>query len=84
MDWQLKLLLAMLYLFCNSLLVSFSGVSYSINSILQSISAYSGHYRPTDDRLDTFLSFLMENGLDLDEVEVLCGSFPLLNFVGCI
>ncbi|XP_010683780.2 IQ domain-containing protein IQM3 [Beta vulgaris subsp. vulgaris] len=40
------------------------------HGILKSISAYSGHYRPTDDRLDTFLSFLMENGLDLDEVEI--------------
>lgn len=36
----------------------------------QSISAYSGHYRPTEDRLDSFLSFLQENGVNLDEVEV--------------
>ncbi|KAK1384017.1 hypothetical protein POM88_021752 [Heracleum sosnowskyi] len=34
------------------------------------ISAYSGHYRPTDERLDSFLSFLKDNGVDLDEVEV--------------
>ncbi|KAL5743175.1 hypothetical protein ACOSP7_029907 [Xanthoceras sorbifolium] len=38
--------------------------------ILKSISAYSGHYRPTDDRLDSFLSFLKENGVNLDEVEI--------------
>ncbi|XP_004249826.1 IQ domain-containing protein IQM3-like [Solanum lycopersicum] len=35
-----------------------------------SISAYSGHYRPTEDRLDSFLSFLNENGVNLDEVEI--------------
>ncbi|KAK9016390.1 hypothetical protein V6N11_078891 [Hibiscus sabdariffa] len=34
-----------------------------------SISAYSGHYRPADDGLDSFLSFLKENGVNLDEVE---------------
>ncbi|XP_050379359.1 IQ domain-containing protein IQM3 [Argentina anserina] len=37
---------------------------------LKSISAYSGHYRPTDDRLDSFLSFLKENGVNLDEVQI--------------
>ncbi|XP_057549556.1 IQ domain-containing protein IQM3-like [Amaranthus tricolor] len=37
---------------------------------LKSISAYSGHYRPTDDRLDAFVSFLKENGVDLDQVEI--------------
>lgn len=36
----------------------------------QSISAYSGHYRPTDDRLDSFLSFLQENGVYLNEVQI--------------
>ncbi|KAM5559541.1 IQ domain-containing protein IQM3 [Rosa sericea] len=40
------------------------------HGILKSISAYSGHYRPTDDRLDSFLSFLTENGVNLDEVEI--------------
>ncbi|XP_004303008.1 PREDICTED: uncharacterized protein LOC101299784 [Fragaria vesca subsp. vesca] len=40
------------------------------HGILKSISAYSGHYRPTDDRLDSFLSFLKENGVNLDEVEI--------------
>ncbi|KAF3441694.1 hypothetical protein FNV43_RR15609 [Rhamnella rubrinervis] len=38
--------------------------------ILKSISAYSGHYRPTDDRLDSLLSFLKENGVNLNEVQV--------------
>uniref|UniRef100_A0A5B7AFI4 IQ domain-containing protein IQM3-like n=1 Tax=Davidia involucrata TaxID=16924 RepID=A0A5B7AFI4_DAVIN len=37
---------------------------------LKSISAYSGHYRPTDDSLDSFLSFLKENGVKLNEVEI--------------
>uniref|UniRef100_A0A5B7AFG0 IQ domain-containing protein IQM3-like n=1 Tax=Davidia involucrata TaxID=16924 RepID=A0A5B7AFG0_DAVIN len=37
---------------------------------LKSISAYSGHYRPTDDRLDSFLSFLKENGVNLEEIEI--------------
>ncbi|KAM7531614.1 hypothetical protein LguiB_035024 [Lonicera macranthoides] len=37
---------------------------------LKSISAYSGHYRPTDDRLDTFLSILKENGVKLDEIKL--------------
>ncbi|KAI8005560.1 IQ domain-containing protein IQM3 [Camellia lanceoleosa] len=36
----------------------------------KSISPYSGHYRPTDDSLDNFLSFLNENGVNLDEIEV--------------
>lgn len=30
----------------------------------------SGHYRPTDERLDSFLSFLKDNGVNLDEVEI--------------
>ncbi|KAI4348992.1 hypothetical protein L6164_009651 [Bauhinia variegata] len=40
------------------------------HGILKSISAYSGHYRPTDDTLDSFLSYLKENGVKLDEVEI--------------
>ncbi|EXC26929.1 hypothetical protein L484_001201 [Morus notabilis] len=40
------------------------------NGTLKSISAYSGHYRPSDDRLDSFLSFLKENGVKLNEVEI--------------
>ncbi|KAL3754123.1 hypothetical protein ACJRO7_001382 [Eucalyptus globulus] len=40
------------------------------HGVLKSISAYSGHYRPTEDRLDNFISFLKENGVNLDEVEI--------------
>ncbi|KAK4765952.1 hypothetical protein SAY87_007594 [Trapa incisa] len=40
------------------------------HGILKSISAYSGHYKPTDDRLDSLLSFLEENGVNLNEVQV--------------
>ncbi|PIN16826.1 hypothetical protein CDL12_10528 [Handroanthus impetiginosus] len=40
------------------------------DGILKSISAYSGHYKPTDESLDSFLSFLKENGVNLDEVEI--------------
>ncbi|KAI4370189.1 hypothetical protein MLD38_018563 [Melastoma candidum] len=40
------------------------------DGVLKSISAYSGHYRPTEDRLDAFLSFLKDNGVNLDEVEI--------------
>ncbi|KAK7278637.1 hypothetical protein RJT34_23671 [Clitoria ternatea] len=40
------------------------------HGILKSISAYSGHYRPTDDSLNAFLSYLKENGVKLDEVEI--------------
>ncbi|KAG5556603.1 hypothetical protein RHGRI_007019 [Rhododendron griersonianum] len=38
---------------------------------LKSISPYSGHYRPTDDSLDSFLSFLKQNGVNLDRVAIL-------------
>ncbi|KAF5470092.1 hypothetical protein F2P56_010635 [Juglans regia] len=38
---------------------------------LKSVSAYSGHYRPTDENLGSFLAFLKENGISLDEVQVL-------------
>ncbi|KAF2289741.1 hypothetical protein GH714_038418 [Hevea brasiliensis] len=40
------------------------------NGILKSISPYSGHYRPSEDRFDSFLSFLQDNGVKLDEVQV--------------
>ncbi|KDO61086.1 hypothetical protein CISIN_1g036779mg, partial [Citrus sinensis] len=40
------------------------------HGVLKTISAYSGHYRPTEDRLHSFLSFLKENGVNMDEVEV--------------
>ncbi|XP_075078587.1 IQ domain-containing protein IQM3 [Nicotiana tabacum] len=37
---------------------------------VKSISPYSGHYRPTDDSLDSFLSILKENGVKVDEVKI--------------
>ncbi|KAM3288273.1 IQ domain-containing protein IQM3 isoform X1 [Capsicum chacoense] len=40
------------------------------DGMLKSISAYSGHYRPTDDHLESFLSFLKENGVNMDEIEI--------------
>ncbi|KAI9090611.1 hypothetical protein K1719_028464 [Acacia pycnantha] len=40
------------------------------HGILKSISPYSGHYRPTDDTFDSFQSYLKENGVNLDEVEI--------------
>ncbi|KAK3405831.1 IQ domain-containing protein IQM3 [Eucalyptus grandis] len=39
--------------------------------ILKSISARSGHYRPTPESLNRFLSFLKEKGVNLDEVQIL-------------
>ncbi|CAI9097786.1 OLC1v1034277C1 [Oldenlandia corymbosa var. corymbosa] len=41
-----------------------------VDGTLKSISAYSGHYRPTDDSLDSFLQYLKENGVNLDAVEI--------------
>ncbi|KAB2594991.1 hypothetical protein D8674_030441 [Pyrus ussuriensis x Pyrus communis] len=38
---------------------------------LKSVSAYSGHYRPSNENLGNFLAFLEENGVTLDEVQVL-------------
>ncbi|XP_022925577.1 IQ domain-containing protein IQM3-like isoform X1 [Cucurbita moschata] len=40
------------------------------DGVLKTISAYSGHYRPTEASLVSFLSFLHENGVNLDEVQV--------------
>ncbi|KAL0322133.1 UNVERIFIED_CONTAM: IQ domain-containing protein IQM3 [Sesamum calycinum] len=37
---------------------------------LKSISAYSGHYRPTDANLSIFLAFLQTSGVNLDKVQV--------------
>lgn len=37
---------------------------------VKSISPYSGHYRPSDDSLETFLSILKEHGVNVDEVEI--------------
>ncbi|XP_061987040.1 IQ domain-containing protein IQM3-like isoform X1 [Populus nigra] len=41
------------------------------NGKLRSISAYSGHYRPTNQKLGGFLAFLEENGINLNEIRVL-------------
>lgn len=41
---------------------------------LRSVSAYSGHYRPTDGNLSSFLVFLKEHGVNLDGVQL--GTFP--------
>lgn len=40
------------------------------DGVLKTISAYSGHYRPTDVSLVSFLSFLHENGVNLEEVKI--------------
>lgn len=40
------------------------------NGILKSISPYSGHYQPTEENLDKFISFLVENGVDMSHVEM--------------
>lgn len=39
------------------------------NGILKSISPISGHYRPSKENLETFISFLVENGVDVTTVE---------------
>ncbi|KAL0410076.1 UNVERIFIED_CONTAM: IQ domain-containing protein IQM3 [Sesamum latifolium] len=44
------------------------------DGVLKCISAYSGHYKPTDERLDSFLLFLKENGVNLDDVEIRKGN----------
>ncbi|KAL5725816.1 IQ domain-containing protein iqm3 [Ranunculus cassubicifolius] len=41
-----------------------------VDGVLKSISAYSGHYRPTDDNLASLVNFLKENEVNFDEVEV--------------
>ncbi|XP_042501910.1 IQ domain-containing protein IQM3-like [Macadamia integrifolia] len=40
------------------------------NGVLKTISAYSGHYRPSEENLDCFLTYLKDNGVNLDEVEI--------------
>ncbi|KDO42140.1 hypothetical protein CISIN_1g0429202mg, partial [Citrus sinensis] len=37
----------------------------------ESVSAYSGHYRPSNENLDNFLAFLKENGVDAGKVQVI-------------
>ncbi|KAL3520865.1 hypothetical protein ACH5RR_019014 [Cinchona calisaya] len=41
---------------------------------LKSVSAYSGHYRPTNENLGIFLAFLKDKGVNLEKVQA--GSFP--------
>ncbi|XXG64988.1 hypothetical protein AAC387_Pa05g2799 [Persea americana] len=40
------------------------------NGVLKSIWAYSGHYRPTEENLKNFLTFLEENGVNLNEIQI--------------
>ncbi|KAH7680619.1 IQ motif EF-hand binding site domain-containing protein [Dioscorea alata] len=40
------------------------------NGVLKCIWAYSGHYRPTEENLNNFLSFLSENGVNIGEVQI--------------
>ncbi|XP_022853167.1 IQ domain-containing protein IQM3-like [Olea europaea var. sylvestris] len=40
------------------------------DGVLKRISPSSGHYKPTEDSLERFLSFLKENGVNLDEVQI--------------
>ncbi|XP_057965563.1 IQ domain-containing protein IQM3-like [Malania oleifera] len=47
---------------------------------LKSISPYSGHYRPTEDSLGSFVSFLEENGVNMDEVQILTANEDYDNY----
>ncbi|KAI3995101.1 hypothetical protein MKX01_031903 [Papaver californicum] len=48
-----------------------SAGSFSVvDGILKSVSAYSGHYRPTDENLVSFLEFLKEHDVKLHEVGI--------------
>ena len=38
--------------------------------ILQAIWPHSGHYRPTEENFQDFLSFLRENSVDITDVKV--------------
>ncbi|XP_050228636.1 IQ domain-containing protein IQM3 [Mercurialis annua] len=40
------------------------------NGVPKSISPYSGHYRPTEDSFEVFLSLLKDNGVNLDGVQI--------------
>nr|XP_043633372.1 IQ domain-containing protein IQM3 [Erigeron canadensis] len=40
------------------------------NGTLKTISPYSGHYRPTEETLNAFLTFLRERGVDLETVDI--------------
>ncbi|KAI3707576.1 hypothetical protein L6452_26202 [Arctium lappa] len=52
------------------------------NGTLKTISPYSGHYRPTDESLNLFLSFLKEHGVDLDTVEIRKANEDYENYEG--
>ncbi|CAL1373114.1 unnamed protein product [Linum trigynum] len=38
--------------------------------VLKTISPYSGHYRPTEDNFETFISYLKDNGVSLENVQI--------------
>ncbi|CAN1357514.1 IQ domain-containing protein IQM3 [Linum perenne] len=38
--------------------------------IIKSVSPYSGHYRPTEDTLETFISYLEDNGVNMENVQI--------------
>ncbi|KAJ1686283.1 hypothetical protein LUZ63_017673 [Rhynchospora breviuscula] len=40
------------------------------DGILKSVWAYSGHYKPGEENLENFLSFLQEEGVDVSNIEV--------------
>ncbi|XP_024030317.1 IQ domain-containing protein IQM3 [Morus notabilis] len=48
------------------------------NGTLKSISPFTGHYQTTSERLETFLSFFKENGVNLSEVQVSSSNFSYL------
>ncbi|KAL4590766.1 hypothetical protein LXL04_003709 [Taraxacum kok-saghyz] len=51
------------------------------NGTLKTISPYSGHYRPTDESLSSFLSFLKDNGVDLNAVQIKKANEDYENYV---
>lgn len=40
------------------------------HGVLKSISPHSGHYRPSNERFDSFLKFLQEKGINMDAVKI--------------
>nr|XP_004305551.2 PREDICTED: uncharacterized protein LOC101314780 [Fragaria vesca subsp. vesca] len=42
------------------------------NGILKSVWPHSGHYLPTEENFDEFMSFLLENNVDLTNVKTAC------------
>lgn len=41
------------------------------DGVLEAIWPYSGHYQPTEDNFNEFISFLEENNVDLTNVKVI-------------